>query len=276
MAEAHHGHNGTPKTGPKGLLRADAAMAAVDPAAGRLPRRLPEACLIQRWQSSSARQQSLSFEDQLGIVANTAGLIVIVWWVMSFVIAVAAALLERGGKIRAAAAAGVQPRLHAPPGPGRRRAPAAHRPACHAQPRLPCPVPARPGGRVPPHGPRRRAVRARPRSAHAAPRRRPRNRRPRRRPAADPQWKPQRPVVEPGPLARRGFGLRSPRRPDGRSPSVPGIRCGALRRPGWGRSRPTSTSPLEWPRLYQANRDVIGVNPDVLFPGQVLRLPPRT
>ena len=51
--------------------------------------------LVQRWQSASARQQSLSFEDQLGIVANTAGLIVITWWVMSLAIAVAAALLDR-------------------------------------------------------------------------------------------------------------------------------------------------------------------------------------
>ncbi len=62
--------------------------------------------LVQRWQSGSARRQSLSFEDQLGIVANTAGLIVITWWVMSLTIAVAAALLDRLGRTRAAAATG--------------------------------------------------------------------------------------------------------------------------------------------------------------------------
>ena len=62
--------------------------------------------LVQRWQSASARRQSLSFEDQLGLVANTAGLIVIAWWVMSLAIAVAAALLERLGRTRAAAATG--------------------------------------------------------------------------------------------------------------------------------------------------------------------------
>lgn len=28
-----------------------------------------------------------------------------------------------------------------------------------------------------------------------------------------------------------------------------------------------------WPRVYEANRDVIGNDPDKLFPGQVLRLP---
>ena len=31
---------------------------------------------------------------------------------------------------------------------------------------------------------------------------------------------------------------------------------------------------LDWPRLYQANRDIIGGNPHLLRPGQVLRLPP--
>ena len=34
--------------------------------------------VVQRWRSSSARNESLGFEDQLGIVANTAGLIVTV------------------------------------------------------------------------------------------------------------------------------------------------------------------------------------------------------
>jgi nucleoid-associated protein YgaU len=30
----------------------------------------------------------------------------------------------------------------------------------------------------------------------------------------------------------------------------------------------------DWPGLYQANRDIIGENPHLLRPGQVLRLPP--
>ncbi|MFC9771867.1 MULTISPECIES: LysM peptidoglycan-binding domain-containing protein [unclassified Pseudarthrobacter] len=30
---------------------------------------------------------------------------------------------------------------------------------------------------------------------------------------------------------------------------------------------------LEWPRWYEANRAVIGQNPDVLLPGQVLQAP---
>ena len=62
--------------------------------------------LVQRWHAASARQQSLSFDDQLGIGANTAGLIVVTWWVMSFAIAVAAAVLDRLGRTGAAAATG--------------------------------------------------------------------------------------------------------------------------------------------------------------------------
>jgi nucleoid-associated protein YgaU len=30
-----------------------------------------------------------------------------------------------------------------------------------------------------------------------------------------------------------------------------------------------------WPELHRANRDVIGANPSLIFPGQILRLPPE-
>ena len=30
-----------------------------------------------------------------------------------------------------------------------------------------------------------------------------------------------------------------------------------------------------WPRIHRANREVIGPNPRVIFPGQVLELPPE-
>ncbi len=90
---------------PGRTVRADAAMAAAILLLG-IFLAATGGFLVRRWQSGSARQQSLSFEDQLGIVANTAGLIVITWWVMSFAIAVAAALFERLGRTRAAAATG--------------------------------------------------------------------------------------------------------------------------------------------------------------------------
>ncbi|WCI08594.1 hypothetical protein PJ267_20910 [Arthrobacter sp. OVS8] len=87
------------------VLRADAAMAAVVLLLG-LFLAGTGGSMVQRLTSSSARRQSLGFEDQLGLVANTAGLIVTVWWAMSLVIAITAALLERSGKVRAASAAG--------------------------------------------------------------------------------------------------------------------------------------------------------------------------
>ncbi|MFM9429683.1 hypothetical protein [Arthrobacter sp. MP_2.3] len=62
--------------------------------------------ILLRWRSSSSRHQSLGFEDQLGIAANMAGLIVIVWWALSLFIAVVAACLERRGNLRAATATG--------------------------------------------------------------------------------------------------------------------------------------------------------------------------
>ncbi len=90
---------------PRQTVRADAAMATAILLLG-IFLAATGGFLVQRWQSGSARGQSLSFEDQLGIVANTAGLIVITWWLMSLAIAVAAALLDRLGRTRAAAATG--------------------------------------------------------------------------------------------------------------------------------------------------------------------------
>ncbi|HEX9227470.1 MAG TPA: hypothetical protein VF885_12580, partial [Arthrobacter sp.] len=87
------------------VLRADAAVAAVVLLLG-LFLAGTGGSMVQRLRSSSARRQSLGFEDQLGLVANTAGLIVTVWWAVSLVISITAALLERSGKVRAASASG--------------------------------------------------------------------------------------------------------------------------------------------------------------------------
>jgi len=85
-------------------LPADAAMATVILLLGSFLA-VTGGDLMQRWHSASGRQQSLSFEDQLGIAATIVGLVVITWWAMSLALAVAAALLERRGSTRAAAAA---------------------------------------------------------------------------------------------------------------------------------------------------------------------------
>src|SRR6478735_10023747 len=90
---------------PRRGLGADAAMASVILLLGAFLAGTG-AGLLRRLNASAARRQSPSFEDQIGVAANTAGLIVVVWWALSFLIAFVAALLERGGSRRSAEAAG--------------------------------------------------------------------------------------------------------------------------------------------------------------------------
>jgi hypothetical protein len=283
------------KTGLKGLLRADVAMAAVILLLGFFLAAAGHG-LVQRWQSSSARQQSLSFEHQLGIVATLAGLIVIIWWVMSLMTAFAAALLERGGKTRAAAAAG-----RFSPGFMRRLALSAvglqlitaQLATAATPPALPGTGPSprtavsvawtpTPGGSfedypeaphtVPPTAVPAPTVRPTAVPVPTAPEPPPIA----GAPVADPQWKPQRPVVEPGPLASRQLRRPEPAAAPGEVTVRAGDSLWSLSAAELGAYASDVDIAVEWPRLYQANRGVIGENPDVLFPGQVLRLPPRT
>lgn len=260
-----------PRTQPSTLpsprqTRADAAMATAILLLG-IFLAATGSFLVQRWQSGSARRQSLSFEDQLGIVANTAGLIVITWWVMSLVIAVAAGLLDRLGRTRAAAATGrftpafmrrlvlaavglqlltapLASATGAPdgPGPGRPGPAAVSASWTPAPGQAPAPVP---------HDP----------AADSA---------------VDPRWKPVGPIVDAGPLAPRHT----------RTQETPGARREVTIRSGdslWSIAAATlgpfasdADIAREWPRLYAGNRDTIGANPHFLRPGQVLVLPPPT
>ncbi|AOT05174.1 LysM peptidoglycan-binding domain-containing protein [Arthrobacter sp. U41] len=265
-----------PKRGSRSAATADAAMAAGILALGVFLAGTGSS-IVRRWQSSSARHQSLGFEDQLGMVANTAGLIVIVWWALSLVIAVAAALLERCGKSRAASAAakftpafmrrlalatvGLQllaASLATASTPPDRPGTASAAPEASAA-WTPTPVPAASGapppavdsgsGSAPAHSAATPAV-------------------------ADPHWRPLGPVVEPGPLA--GRPLRH-QQPGGQAPEVtvrPGDSLWSLSAARLGRYASDVDIALDWPRIYQANRDVIGGNPHLPRPGQVLRLPP--
>ncbi|MET1021507.1 MAG: LysM domain-containing protein [Arthrobacter sp.] len=219
--------------------------------------------VVQRWRSSTARHESLGFEDQLGIVANTAGLIATVWWVMSFAIAVGAALLERSGKVRAASAAGkftpafmrrlalaavglqllTAPLATAstlPAAPGAE----ASTPAAASAGWTPTPAPAPPA--VPPGT----SV------------------------AAHPQWRPLSPVIEPGPLTGRPLRLQQPGGEGTEVTVRPGDSLWSLSADRLGPFASDVDIAMDWPLLYQANRDVIGANPHFLRPGQVLRIPP--
>jgi hypothetical protein len=263
--------------GTRRRLRADAAMTAAILLLGLFLTGTGNG-LVQRWRSSSARQQSFGFEDQLGIVANTAGLIITVWGVMSLAIAVAAALLERRGRSRAASAAGAFA-----PAFMRRLALAAvgfqlltAQLAAAAAPDAPAAYPApsapsaawSPAAGLQPPGVGSAAMAVSPPAAATIPDPGPPG-------GVDPRWTPLSPVVEPGPLAGRGLRIREP---TDQLPEVT-VRAGDSL---WSLSA-TRLGPLasdvdiarDWPVLYQANRDVIGENPHLLRPGQVLRLPPE-
>ncbi|MDQ0820202.1 hypothetical protein QFZ79_002496 [Arthrobacter sp. V4I6] len=236
--------------------------------------------LVQRWRYSAARQQSLSFEDQLGIVANTTGLIMITWWAMSLTIAMASALLERSGRTGAAtvtakfspafmrrlafAAVGFQllgaPSATAatPPRPDPLPRPAVSAvwtPTTAASEGLVLPrplqvltAPAPPPSAAPTRGPGSAGT----------------------RPGITRPWTPGVPAVEPGTLAARQLRTQEPA--DGRAEVT--VRAGdSLWSLAAARLGPLASDvdiAREWPRLYQANRAVIGESPHLLRPGQVL------
>ncbi|MFF2245196.1 LysM peptidoglycan-binding domain-containing protein [Arthrobacter sp. NPDC058130] len=244
-------------------LRADAAMAAVILLLGIFLAGMGR-FLVQRWQSSSARQQSLSFEDQLGIAANTAGLIVITWWVMSLAIAVAAAMLDRLGRTRAAAATG-------------RFSPAFMRRLVLAAVGLQLLTAPLATAATAPDGPgtglaAQAAVTASwtpaPRQAPA-----PEPQVPAVTAGVDPRWKPLSPVVDPGPLAARP--VRAQDIPARREVTVrSGDSLWSIAAAALGPLATDADIARDWPRLYAGNREAIGPNPHLLRPGQVLTLPP--
>jgi hypothetical protein len=272
---------------PREPLGADAAMATVILLLGSFLA-VTGNCLLQRWRSASGRQQSLSFEDQLGVAATTAGLIVITWWAMSLSMAVVAALLECRGNTHAAAAAGkfspafmrrlalAAVGLHlvtaplasaaspsAAPGAG----PSAQTAVSAAW--IPPGVASTPGSTGPAGGV------PGPSSGTPAPLPAPSPSPVCDRGAdVDPQWKPSAPVVEPGPLAAHPLRTQEP----STGPAEITVRAGdslwSLSAAELGPFASDVDIALEWPRLHQANRAVIGDNPDILLPGQVLRLPP--
>ncbi|WP_258802666.1 LysM peptidoglycan-binding domain-containing protein [Pseudarthrobacter sp. NS4] len=104
--------------------------------------------------------------------------------------------------------------------------------------------------------------------------------RPAPRSTIHPGWQPSAPVVEPGLLAAPPVRSQSSLHQEtGRQPGFVAVLAGDSL---WdivahhlGPQASDVDIALEWPRWYEANKALIGQNPDVLLPGQVL-LPPPT
>ena len=255
-------------------VRAEAALAVVILGLGFFLA-FTGAGILEHWKRSAARQQTLLFDDLLGLVALAAGVAVIGWWLLSLATAFASALLERTGHKAAARATG-----RFTPVFMRRLAMAAvgvqllGAPLAHAEALPPAGLSSSNGSSL---------------SAAWAPLADKRPDLPAGHSAGSgvtggsaaegselqPQWKPRVPVVEPGLVA--SLPARAAAEPAGARRELP-VRPGdslwtiAERELGPGASEVEIAA--RWPLWYQANRNVIGADPNVLLPGQLLTPPP--
>lgn len=220
--------------------------------------------ILEQWQQSSARQQELYPERLLGAAAAAGGAVLVGWWCLAFVFAGATALLERNGRIRAAA---VTRKLS--PALMQRLVLAAlsvqlmSGPAAHASMMLPGPEWTPTQDRV------AAAASAEPLSVrqHAE------------HPATpssdmDPGWRPAAPVASPGLLAAPAVRADEEAKTDAGSVAVlAGDTLWDIAAQAMGPGVSDVEIAMQWPRWYEANRAIIGQNPDVLLPGQILQPP---
>ncbi|MFP3459395.1 hypothetical protein R5O87_00945 [Arthrobacter globiformis] len=255
-------------------VRAEAALAVVILGLGVFLA-LTGSGIVNHWSRSAARQQALVFDDLLGLLALAAGLTVIAWWLLSLATAFASALLERTGHHAAAratgrfspvfmrrlalAAVGVQllgaPLAQADELPAAALSSNNGSSLSAAWAPLAEPRPDLPAGRSAGYGVTQRSV---PDPGEL-----------------QPQWKPRVPVVQPGLVS--SLPARATAEPANARGEVP-VRAGESLWTIAARELGPSASELEvaarWPLWYQANLNVIGPDPNVLLPGQLLSPPP--
>lgn len=262
-------------------VRADAAMASLILGLGCFLT-VAGTGLIERWQRSALRSQSLSFEDLLGAVAVAAGLLIVLWWVLSFAAALTAAVFERAGRRRAAAVSG-----RFSPAFMRRLALAILGVQLMGAPLAQADVEPAPGGLgngaiavaaawTPIEGMSRPEPVRQPvgeRKPDVAPHAGPTAQ---QRPGLSelqPQWQPSPPAVAPGPVV--SAPLRAAREPQADHEAV--VRSGdtlwTIAARHLGPEASDVDIALEWPRWFENNRAVIGSDPDALLPGQILKAP---
>ena len=239
--------------------------------------------LVDRWQHSAARRQSLSFEDLLGAVAAAGGLLIVAWWLLSFAAALAAAMFEKAGRRRAAAASG-----RFSPAFMRRLALAVVGVQLIGAPMSQASSQSVPGGLA--HGsvavaaawtpiggvPRLESERPPAREGNPLGADRHAGTTAQQLPGhpdLQPQWQPQPPAAAPGPVV--SAQLRAAREPQADQDVV--VRSGdtlwTIAARHLGPEASDVDVALEWPRWFDNNRAVIGSNPNALLPGQILKSP---
>lgn len=231
--------------------------------------------MVDHWRQSAARGQSLHFDDLLGLLALAAGVALVAWWLLSLAAALASAALERAGHYAAARATGrfspifMRRLAMAVVGVQLLGVPLAHADALPA------------AGLSSGNGSSLSAawapltdLRPAPAAAHSA------DSGTTERSVADgtelqPQWKPRIPVVEPGLVTSLPARATSGSAGAHREVTVrPGESLWTIAARELGPGATALEIAARWPLWYQANRDVIGADPNVLLPGQLLSPPP--
>ncbi|HEY8700398.1 MAG TPA: LysM domain-containing protein [Arthrobacter sp.] len=221
---------------------------------------LTGSALADQWRDSAAHGHTPDLDDLLGAIANAVGLAIVAWWVLTMLLATAAAYLAKSGRTRAAAAAGALC-----PAFMRRLALAALSVQLLSAPLANAAAPL-------PAGPEWVPTQDVVVSAAWSPTGR--TDEPPQASELQPDWRPSAPLTDPDLLA--GQPARAARPPFQTSVDITVVAGDSLWDIAARELGPSATDlevALRWPRWYQANQAVIGQNPDVLLPGQILRSP---
>lgn len=251
----------------KGGFASDAAMAAAILALGGYLVAVGQG-LTARWVPGG---QAPDFDQLLGTVTAAGGLAVVAWWVLSMLCAFLAALLERAGRQRGAAAAG-----GFCPAFMRRLAVAVlsvqlvSTPLAHAAGPVSAPdggstqnvsVPAAWGSSATASDAEIGDTATSALGQHSPS-------------GVQPHWRPHSPITDPD------FTVARPVRAGQALPEsaaevivLAGDTLWDIAARDLGPAASDVDVALHWPRWYQANRAEIGENPDVLLPGQILKPP---
>ncbi|MCQ6271631.1 hypothetical protein M8J71_14200 [Pseudarthrobacter sp. R1] len=220
--------------------------------------------ILEQWQQSSARQQGLHPEHLLGAAAAAGGAVLVVWWCLAFVFAGATALLERNGRTRAAALTRkLSPALMQRLVLAALSVQLVSGPAAYAGVMLPGPEWTKRQDRI------AAAASAEPLSMKE------RSKHPVTPPSdLDPGWRPAAPVAGPGLLAAPAVrAVEEAKTEAGAVAVLAGDTLWDIAAQAMEPGASDVEIAMQWPRWYEANRAIIGQNPDVLLPGQILQPP---